>query len=167
MMNMLQSRMQNMMNHPMRRMMMSVFVLPNLDTLGLSTSQKSKMNDLKSDYVKKMQVMRTQIMSLQNDFAKELASKSPNLQKVHKLINQRSEVQGNRQWAMIDTWNNMMSVLTPAQQKQFKGMNARDFMNAMMNNMPMGQMMAMCQSMRSAGQGMMKGGMNGGMMGRA
>ena len=165
MMNMMQGRMQNMMNNPMRRMMMSVFIMPNLDTLGLSASQKSKLTDLKSDYVKKMQGIRKNMTSLQSSLTKELTSNSPNMKKVRKLINQRSEAQADRQWTMIDTWNNMMGVLTPAQQKQFKGMNGRDFMSAMMNNMPMGKMMAMCQSMRSTGQGMMQGGMNGGMMG--
>ncbi len=155
MMNMMQGRMLNMMNNPMRRMMMSVFLMSNLDTLGLSTSQKSKLNDLKSNYVKKMQDMRTSMTSLQSSLTKELTSNSPNMKKVRKLINQRSEAQAGRQWTMIDTWNNMMGVLTHAQKKQFKGMNGRDFMSAMMNNMPMSQMMATCQSMRSAGQGMM------------
>lgn len=155
MMNMMQGRMQNMMNNPMRRMMMSVFIMPNLDTLGLSASQKLKLTDLKSGYVKKMQDMRANMTSLQGDLSNELASNSPNLKKAHKLINQRSKIIANRQWAMIESWNNMMGVLTPAQKKQYKGMNARDFMNIMMNNMSMSQMMATCQSMRSTGQGMM------------
>ena len=166
MMNMMRGRMQNMMNSPMRRMMMSVFVLPSLDTLGLSESQKSKLNEFKSGYVKKMQEMRSKMVAMRSDLSNELASNSPNLKKVHKLINQKSKTLANRQWAMIDTWNNMTGVLTPTQKKQFNAMNARDFMNTMMNNMSMSQMMATCQSMRSTGQGMMQGGMNGGKMGR-
>ena len=164
MMNMMQGRMQNMMNNPLHRMMLSVYTLPSLDTLGLSTTQKSELGTLKSNYLKKRQDSNAKIIDLQNKLSKELASESLNLKNIHNLINQKSEHQGNWQWVIIDTYHNMMGALTKVQQKQFRAMNAQSFMNAMMNSIPMSQMMALCQTMRSSGRGMMNGMMGGGMM---
>lgn len=165
MMGMMRSYMQNMMNTPMRRMMMSVYILPSLDTLGLSSSQKSKLGKIKSDYLKKQQDMTNKMGNLQSKLTQQLSSESFNMKSVHKLITQRAELQGNRQWVSIDAYNSMMSVLNNDQKKQFKGMRAQGLMSGMTNNTSMNNMITSCQSMCSTGQGMMNGSMmyhNGG-----
>lgn len=164
MMGMMRGYMQNMMNTPMRRMMMSVYILPSLDTLGLSSSQKSELGTLKSDYLKKQQDISNKMAGLQSKLSGQLGTESLNMKNIHKLITKKAGLQGNWQWTSIDTYHNMMGVLTKDQQKQFKSMNAQSLMTAMMNNVPMSKMMAFCQSMRSNGQGMMNGMMGRGMM---
>lgn len=161
MMEMMRGYMQNMMNTPMRRMMMSVYILPSLDSLGLSSSQKSELGTLKSDYLKKQQDISNKMAGLQSKLSGQLGTASLKMKNIHKLITQKAGLQGNWLWTSIDTYHNMMGVLTEDQQKQFKSMNVQSLMTAMMNNVPIGKMMAFCQSMRSSGQGMMNGMMYG------
>lgn len=162
MMRMMHARMLTYMNNPRSRMMMSVYILPSLNSLNLKSSQKSKLAKLKSDYLKKIQNSRNSILDLQNKLNSELASSSLDINKVRNLIKQRAEEQGNLQLAMINTYHTMMSVLNSSQQKQLRGMSSQDYMNAMYNNVTMSQMTNLCPFMGgSYGNGRMMNGMMG------
>lgn len=159
MMGMMQGYMQNMMNQPMRRMMMSVYILPNLNNLKLSVAQQTKLNGIKSDYMQKIQNAYSSMMNSNSILSIELNASTPDLNKMHKMIDQRSKAQGDRLWLTVRTYHDMMGVLTPDQQKQFKGMSTTTFMNSMINNMSVAQMMSMHQMMYGSGMGMMNWGM--------
>jgi len=161
MMAMMRGRMIRMLNNPWMRMRMSVYGLPNLDTLGLNASQKSKLSNYKSNYVKNIQDSRKKLTDLQSKLSGAISASDMNIKNVRKLINQRSETQAKLQLSMIETYHNMFGVLNSSQQKKLQGMNSQAFMIVMMNSVPMGQMMAFCQSNGSGRQGMMNGMMGG------
>jgi len=163
MMSMMRNRMQSMMNNPRMRMRMSVYVLPSLDVLGLKDEQKTKLNKLKSDYIANNKETRTKIRNFQKQLNTELSAKSLNITKVRKQVKDKAKAQGDLQLSFIETYYNMLNVLTPDQKNKLQNMNTQSFMTAMMNSIPMGQMMALCPMNGSGNNGMMSGhGMMGG-----
>jgi hypothetical protein len=155
---------QRMMQNPMHRSNMMIFMLPTLaDTLGLSDQQAEQVNKLKSEAMTQRSEHREQLMAQRRELMGLFeGDEHPAPEAVRRHLTTMAEMRASQQASMYETAHRMRQVLTDEQRQMLDGLTPQQMMRQMMSRMPMMDMMQMMRSMH--GGGMMSGKMMQGMM---
>jgi len=160
MMQMMQNRMQMMAQNPMHKAMMLVQALPDMDSLKLDDGQKEQLESLRQSLNEQRQnTMKAHMSMMQGMKNMDPATMDPQQMK-GQMQGMMSSMIAMRT-STIETYQNMLKVLDEGQRTQVKNMDSKALTSAMMNQMPMTNMM----KMMNGGCPMMKGGMKGMMNG--
>lgn len=156
MMGVMQPMYQQMMQNPMFRTGMMVYVLPALaDTLGLSFEQRQQLQQLQQQFAaqqqerqQEMQEQQQQLMALfEGDAQPDSAALREQLQAL-------ADLRAQHQAARYETAMQMRNVLTEAQRQMVEQMDQRALHRHMMANMTVMDMMQMMRAMRGGMVGM-------------
>ncbi len=152
-----------MMQGPSHRLVMTPFVLPELQTnLSLSTQQVTQLRELKQQMLNQSQTSSSQIAAKHKELDALLASGTSQGEVVKKLFKEIGSLRGEQQFTGYETALQMKAALTDEQRTKFAAMKPREFHQAMMSHLTMNDMMEMMQFMDT---GMMGRNMGGMMMG--
>lgn len=164
MMQMMQGMHRQMMQSPMHRSQMSVFMLPALaDTLGLSEDQLAQIEQLRSEAMSRRQEQRQQMMARRKQMMSLFESEEPPpADQMRTHMREMAQMRAEQQADLYETAQRMREVLTDEQRATLEALTPQQRMRQMMSRMSMMEMMEMMQSMQG---GMMGGGMMGGMQG--
>lgn len=157
MMQMMQGMHQQMMQNPMHRSTMMVFMLPAMaDTLGLSDQQRTRLQELKSEAMSQRKEHRKQMMNDRKEFMALFEEGQPSPDQVRQHLMSMAEMRAGHRATLYETAHSMKQVLTDEQRQTLDGMTLRQRMHQMTETMPM---MGMMQMLRFMNGGKMGGGM--------
>ncbi len=165
MMEMHQNMMTTMMADPVQRSMLLTYALPSLQTpLDLGDTQVASLEQLKQRFIDQRMMLAETSQRHVTSAQETLTPAPPDLIDLRKHLRAAYEAQADIQTAAVETALQMYEVLTPEQQAQLDQVAPMELHKAMMQALPMMEMMqAMHDGMGCAG--MMGEMMQGEMMG--
>jgi len=156
-----------MMQGPTHQMVMTPFVLPELQTnLGLSAQQVTQLRELKQQMLTKNKAFSSQIAAKRKELDTLLAAGTSKDEVVKKRFEEIGSLKGEQLFTGYEATLKMKAALTDEQRTKLTAMKPREFHEAMMSHLTMNDMMEM---MQFTDGGMMMGGMmtNPGMTGKS
>jgi hypothetical protein len=147
------------MQHPLRHSLMTVFLLPQMQSeLGLSAQQSSQLGEFKRELIAKGKEYGTQIGSKQKELDALITPDTSKGMKVKALLEEIGKLRADQQFAAYEAERKMKGALTDDQRSKLAAMKPAERMQVMMSHMTMGDMMEMMRLMGGGG-GIMSGGM--------
>jgi len=147
------------MNSPLHRQMVSVFVLPEMQSeLGLSVQQTAGLRRLKNDLLAKSKDIAAQIGVRRRELDTLLSGDTSRTRTVKALFDKIAELHAQLQYAGFDTSVRMKALLNDAQKVKFNAMKPADLHRVMMssgNMADMGLAMQMMGAQENMGMGRM------------
>ncbi len=151
---------------PLHRQIMSVFILPEMQSeLGLSNQQTGELRHLKEDLVAKAKTVGEQTAARRRELDALLSGDTSRTRAVKALFEKIADLRAQLQYAGFETANKMKALLNDGQKAKFDAMKPGDLHRLMMSHGNMAEMEETMQLMAAGeGMGMQKGmGMQGGM----
>ena len=141
-------------NGPLHRQLVSVFVLPEMQTeLGLSAQQTAALRHLKQDLLAKSKDVTGQISTRRKELDALLSGDTSRTRAVKTLFEQIANLHAQLQYAGFDTAAKMKAVLNSGQQAKFNAMKPADLHRLMMSRGNMAEIEETMQRM-GADEGM-------------
>jgi mono/diheme cytochrome c family protein len=149
-----------MMQDPLRGAAIRAFFLPSMaKSLGLSSTQVQKLDQMKEQFVTNLQNTWQQIADKRAAVDRLFESGSPNVKQAEKLEMDIAKLEVQQRVSGYETLKKMEAVLTPAQRTRFSSLTPQEIRNDMMANMTVADMTEMMRLMHgSMGSGAMMGG---------
>lgn len=161
MMQMMQGMHQQMMQSPLHRYQMSVFMLPALaDTLSLSEDQVAELGELRSEAMSRREEQRRQMRTRHQQMMRLFDGEEiPPADRMRAHMGTMADMRVELQADLYETAQRVREVLTEEQRNTLDALTPQQQMRQMMARM---SMMDVMQMMRSMHGGMMHGGKMGG-----
>ena len=147
------------MQDPIRHSLMTVFVLPEMQTeLGLSTQETAQLRQFKQELLAKGKETSAQIAAKQKELEALLGPDTSKGAQVKTLLEQIGNLRAQQQFATYEAARKMKGALSEEQKAKLRAMKPAERGQAMMSHLTMSDMMEMMRFM-GGGMGMMGGGM--------
>lgn len=148
-----------MMQDPLRRAEIRAFSLPSMkQSLGLSSSQAGRLDEMKKQFVAGLRNTAQQIADKRATLNKRFQSGSPDLKQVEKAEMEIAKLGVEQRLSGYKTLRKMEEVLTPDQRARFKSMTPQELRNNMMTSMTVADMAEMMRLMHGSMGGAMTDG---------
>jgi hypothetical protein len=148
---MMDTMMQRMASDAVGQSVMQVYLLPALrDSLSLSDDQAARLEDLKQQFAAQRDEIQADSRAQERQFDEVMGAEQPDLGRAEALLTDRAALEADAQMAALRAAARMKEVLSGEQRAELAALEPIQMHRAMMQNLPMRDMMQMMGDMMMA-----------------